>query len=473
MISFKRVMAGTAALVMSLGIAACGNSSSSTSSTEDESFTPTDNVEVADKATIADIPEGVDGTIRYLGENDLNPTKANPEISTELKLFQNKGGAIEWTRCTNQDRFDALAKAIAANQDVPDIFKYEWLSFPAQVVNKMFQPIDEIVDFESPLWSGTKATADQFVLNNKHYVAPLAYDASALITYNKQTVEDEGLEDPYELYQEGKWTWSEFKEIMDDYVSGADADNPRYGINGFFKPHITQQTGKTLVSFDPATSMFASNLNDPDIEAAQNFLYNLRKEGLVLDGWIGSASECFQKNCFFYGMGAWAIKPGEEDNWGIVPMPAYDKDPQKITTSDMNAFMWVRGSDKKDAVRTWFECYRSARTDEEYKQTNKDKFMENNPYWTDEMYDVAQSVVSDEYFMIFDYAFGVSFKLGDRTQFDGNQCLTDALYGSASTQDEEGVQMTWTQVRETYSGTVDTEVANLNKAIEQYIAEDN
>ena len=53
MINLKRVMAGTAALVMSLGIAACGNSSSSTSSTEDESFTPTDNVEVADKETTA------------------------------------------------------------------------------------------------------------------------------------------------------------------------------------------------------------------------------------------------------------------------------------------------------------------------------------------------------------------------------------------------------------------------------------
>ncbi|MBO6140719.1 MAG: ABC transporter substrate-binding protein [Ruminococcus sp.] len=470
--NLKRLFALTMSILMACGVAACSNSSSSSGSSE-ESFEATDNVEVQENMEIEAIPDGAEKTIRYLGENDLNPTKSNPEISTELKLFQQKGGSIEWTRCTNEGRFDALAKAIAANSDVPDIFNYEWLSFPAQVVNKMFQPVDEIVDFESPMWKSSKTTADQFVLNNKHYVAPLGYDPSALITYDKKKVEELGLEDPYDLYLKGEWNWTNFKNAMDEYVSGATADEERYGINGFFKPHITQQTGKTLVNFDPATSTFSSNLNDPDIEAAQQFLYDLKKEGLVLDGWIGSASECFQKNCFFYGMGAWAVKPLDGDEWGIVPMPQYDKNPQKITTSDMKAFMWVRGSTAKEAVKCWLECYKSARTDPEYEQTNKDKFFENNPNWTEEMYGVFQDVISDDYFMIFDYAFGVSFKLGDRKQFDGNQCLVDALYGSSSSEDEDGNQMTWTQVRETYSSTVDSEVNTLNKAVEQYIKEDN
>ena len=277
----KRAFALTLSLMMAFGVAACGSSDSS-SNNSDDSFEATDNIEVTENMEIEAIPDGAEKTILYLGENDLNPTKSNPEISTEMKLFQQKGGSIEWTRCTNEGRFDALAKAIAANQDVPDIFNYEWLSFPAQVVNKMYQPIDEIVDFESPMWASSKTTADQFVLNGKHYVAPLGYDPSALITYNKATVEELGLDDPYDLYKKGEWNWTNFKSIMDDFVSGGSADEERYGINGFFKPHITQQTGKTLVSFDPATSTFASNLNDADIEAAQQFLYDLRKEGLVL-----------------------------------------------------------------------------------------------------------------------------------------------------------------------------------------------
>ena len=50
-------------------------------------------------------------------------------------------------------------------------------------------------------------------------------------------------------------------------------------------------------------------------------------------------------------------------------------------------------------------------------------------------------------------------------QFDGNQCLVDALYSDASNVNEEGVQSTWTQVREKYSATVDSEIKELNQKI--------
>lgn len=66
------------------------------------------------------------------------------------------------------------------------------------------------------------------------------------------------------------------------------------------------------------------------------------------------------------------------ENWGVVPIPQYDDNQQKITTSDMTAFMWVKGSTRSEAVKCWFECVRASKTDPKYEQTNKDKFMENN-----------------------------------------------------------------------------------------------
>ena len=123
------------------------------------------------------------------------------------------------------------------------------------------------------------------------------------------------------------------------------------------------------------------------------------------------------------------------------------------------------GYTRSEAVKCWFECVRASKTDPKYEQTNKDKFMENNPNWTDEMYDVKMDVVSDDYLMLFDYAYGISSALGDRKQFDGNQCLVDALYSDASNVNEEGVQSTWTQVREKYSATVDSEIKELNQKI--------
>ncbi len=465
--NYKRVIAGAFALAMALSAASCGSKKEEKDSS---SFEATNNVKVEDDENISSIPEGSATELLYLGEGDLNPTAGNPETSTELTLFQKRGGSIKYSATTHDERFDKLAAAITANKDVPDIFKYEWIAFPSQIVREMYQPIDSIVDFESDLWSPTKDVADQFVLKGEHYVAPVGYEASAMLCYDNSVIESEGLDDPYQLYLDGEWTWSAWENIMTDYVGNA-SDTERYGVNGFFKNHFVQQTGKRLVEYDADSNTFVNNLKDPDIEKAENMLYDMNKKGLILGGWIGSASDCFSQNCLFYAMGDWAYTgnsgPKEGDNWAIVPIPASDDNPQKITTSNMTAYMWVKGSDKADAVKCWFECNRVAKTDPKYAETNKEKFMENNPYWTEEMYNVRTDVVSDDYMMIFDYIFGISNTLGDEKSFDGNQKLADYIYGAVASTDEDGNQPTWAQIREQYSATVDSEIKDMNKRLSE------
>lgn len=465
--NYKRVIAGAFALAMALSAASCGSKKEDKDSS---SFEATNNVKVEDDETISAIPEGSATELLYLGEGDLNPTAGNPETSTELTLFQKRGGSIKYSATTHDERFDKLAAAITANKDVPDIFKYEWIAFPSQIVREMYQPIDSIVDFDSDLWSPTKDVADQFVLKGEHYVAPVGYEASAMLCYDNSVIESEGLDDPYQLYLDGEWTWSAWENIMTDYVGNA-TDTERYGVNGFFKNHFVQQTGKRLVEYDADSNTFVNNLKDPDIEKAENMLYDMNKKGLILGGWVGSASDCFSQNCLFYAMGDWAYTgnsgPKEGDNWAIVPIPASDDNPQKITTSNMTAYMWVKGSDKADAVKCWFECNRVAKTDPKYAETNKEKFMENNPYWTEEMYNVRTDVVSDDYMMIFDYIFGISNTLGDEKSFDGNQKLADYIYGAVASTDEDGNQPTWAQIREQYSATVDSEIKDMNKRLSE------
>ena len=465
--NYKRVIAGAFALAMALSAASCGSKKEDKDSS---SFEATNNVKVEDDENISAIPDGSATELLYLGEGDLNPTAGNPETSTELTLFQKRGGSIKYSATTHDERFDKLAAAITANKDVPDIFKYEWIAFPSQIVREMYQPIDSIVDFESDLWSPTKNVADQFVLKGEHYVAPVGYEASAMLCYDNSVIESEGLDDPYQLYLDGEWTWSAWENIMTDYVGNA-SDTERYGVNGFFKNHFVQQTGKRLVEYDADSNTFVNNLKDPDIEKAENMLYDMNKKGLILGGWIGSASDCFSQNCLFYAMGDWAYTgnsgPKEGDNWAIVPIPASDDNPQKITTSNMTAYMWVKGSDKADAVKCWFECNRVAKTDPKYAETNKEKFMENNPYWTEEMYNVRSDVISDDYMMIIFLLEATKYTLGDEKSFDGNQKLADYIYGAVASTDEDGNQPTWAQIREQYSATVDSEIKDMNKRLSE------
>ncbi len=471
--TMKKICALSAAMLMAFTAASCGSKDSSSSKKEDD-FSATENVEVASTDKVDAIPEGAETSLLYLGVSDLNPTRANPEKSTELTLFEEKGGSIEYQRTSYFERFDDLAAALLANKDIPDMTNYEWLSFPAHVVANMHQPIDEIVSFDDPLWADVKDDSEQYSLNGQHYVAPLRYEASAMICYNHEIIEDEGLQDPYELYLEGEWNWDNWAEIMREYVQNSSGDDERYGINGFFKQHITQQTGKTLVNYDEASNSFSSNLDDPDIENAQNLLADLNKENIILNEWVGSARDAFNKGCLFYAMGDWAYSgsnaPKDSDDWAIVPIPQYTNNPQKITTSDMKAFMWTRGSTKKEAMKCWLECCRVTYTDPDYQQTNKDKFMENNPTWTDEMYAVKTDVVSSDYYMIYDYCYGISNALGDPNSFDGNNSLTDSLYILSSQPDSEGAQQTWASVRQAYSTTVDSELKTINEQIQKIVS---
>ena len=96
--------------------------------------------------------------------------------------------------------------------------------------------------------------------------------------------------------------------------------------------------------------------------------------------------------------------------------------------------------------------------------------MENNPTWTDEMYAVKTDVVSSDYYMIYDYCYGISNALGDPNSFDGNNSLTDTLYILSSQPDSEGAQQTWASVRQAYSTTVDSELKTINEQIQKIVS---
>ena len=473
--NYKKYIAAVMALSMATGVAGCGSPSDSSSKAEDD-FSATENVAVADTESIEAIPEGAEKEILYLGEGDLNPTKGSPEKSTELQLFESKGGKIRFQQTSNEDRFDNLAAAITANKDIPDIFKYEWLAFPSQVVKDMYQPIDSIVDFSQPLWSATKDTADQFMLNGKHYVAPLGYVASAMLCYDKDIIDAEGLDDPYELYQNGEWDWNTWYDMMSEYCEGAAADEERYGVNGWFAPFIFQSTGKTLITYDADKDEYVSNLNDADFVRASDMLYDIAKNGMYYPDWVGQAGDAFKKNILFYAMGPWAStgthSPKDGDNWGVVPMPKDPNSDTLYTTIDMNAYMWVKGSTKNDAMKCWMECAKIVYTQDTYKDIEKEKFFVNNPNWTEDMYNVAYvDLVTDKFTKIFDPGYGISTTLSDNDAAtnDTKEAVIPYLYTSVMKTDENGSQYTWTQLKEQYKGTVDSELKTLNEQYHAYL----
>ncbi len=449
--SIRKAMAGTAALCVLLA----GCQSSQPEETVNEVTTTAATEWTGDSIEVEDMDDTLDVDINgkelvWLGIYDLNPTNDSPERSPELALFEDTYGAkIKYMPTTSDKRFDDLATNILGGTS-PDIFVYEWRTFPYDISKGQYQPIDSLVDWEDPKWAAVKDTADSFIWKGEHYIAPLGYafNDTQVLMYNKTTVEEEGFEDPYQLYLDGKWTWSEFVDMMKTYVENH-PEEERFGIGGWWSNAFVYTAGDTMITYDGNT--FTNNLRSDKIEKAQNVLQDIYRNNLIKRGWIGPESAFLDNSILFYGMGTWAYngaaKSMPEDEIQIVPFPKADDSDKNYVSNKIFSYMWVKGSENGDCVKAWLDCNRTVNYNEKYTEATKEKYLANNDGWTSEMYDIAMDFYDkDKFIQAYDYGYGISTLMSDD--------LMNILYeGIANEQFED-----WVQAREEYYGIVQEEL---------------
>ncbi len=456
----KRIAAGLLAAVSVFSLTACGGSGSGDTTTADVTTTAKtewtgDNIEVTAEEGELSTDVDISGkTLKWMGIYDLNPTNDSPERSAELALFEDTYGAsIEYIPTTSDKRFDDLATAILGGTS-PDIFVYEWLTFPYGISKGQYQPIDSLIDWEDPMWADVKDTADKFIWKGEHYIAPLGYafNDTQVLMYNQRLVEEEGLEDPYEMYLNGEWDWNAFEDMMKTFVENGSGSD-RYGIGGWWANAFVYTAGETMVTYDG--EKFTNNLNSGNIERAQAVIEDIFKSNLVKRGWIGGESAFTSNDLLFYSMGTWAYNAAAnsmpDDTIQIVPFPKNPDLDEYYVSNKVSAYMWVKGSENGDVVKAWLDCNRLVNYDEKYKEITKEKFLTNNSGWTSEMYDIAMDFYdSDKFTQAYDYGYGLSTYMGDE--------VMSILYEGIVNELSEN----WIQTRETYSSIIDEEIAVYN-----------
>lgn len=460
--NYKKISAAATALCICASLTACGGGDEGTTTTADPGVTTTeatswtgDAIEVEELDEDDKLDIDINGkSLKWMGIYDLNPTNDSAERSPELALFEDTYGAkIEYIPTSNDKRFDDLATSILGG-DPPDIFVYEWLTFPYGISKGQYQPIDSLVDWDSPKWADVKNTADKFIWNGEHYIAPLGYsfNDTQVLMYNKSVIEAEGFEDPYQLYLDGKWNWTTFVDMMKTYVENGSEE--RFGIGGWWANAFVYTAGETMVTYDGST--FSNNLRSAKIEKAQGVLEDIFKNNLIDRGWIGGGDAFTNHNILFYSMGTWAYndaaKSRPDDVIQIVPFPKDDDADSYYVSNKVFAYMWVRGSENADCVKAWFDCNRTVNYEDGYVQTTKEKYLANNPGWTSEMYDIAMEFYDEDKFtQAYDYGYGLSSYMSDTL-------MTQLYEGIANEQFES-----WVQAREEYYSIVDQEIAVYNE----------
>ncbi|MCD8220470.1 MAG: hypothetical protein LUC50_09245 [Ruminococcus sp.] len=427
------MLAALMALTMVGAMAGCGDSDAdnvSESSSADSAYKENDEVEVdltQIEEMVADDPDIQGQTIYWLVDYDLNPTN-NQDRRVALTLFEDYYGAtIEYISCTSDTKFDTMASRILGGDSV-DMFPYEWDAVPNGVTKDQYQPLDNYIDLDDEIWEDMADVIDMFEYNESHYVVPYCLSDLLLITYSRSLCEENGLDDPYELYQDGELNWDSFMDMMKTFVSNASDGETRYGINGWFGQAIVQSTGETFVTYDGET--FANNINSPAIEEAEGIMEEIMNLGMYDPTWYGYLND--DGSTLFFGMADWALGTSnvqndpdpeinddgyvEEGDLMIVPFPKDPDADEYYLNCNFAAKMLVKGSDKGEAVAAYIKCKRLACIIDDYQDDAKEKAIipEYNAqgklktYVTEEQYDALQEYKDPSNITpLFDFGYGM------------------------------------------------------------------
>lgn len=345
-------------------------------------------------------------TVKFLSSWDLNPAEGKPK-QVSLELFEtSRGGKIEWVQCTWDERYSKLGQLVASG-DSPDMFSAGDLDcFPQGAINGMFIPMDDYVDFDSELWAPMKNINDQFVFNGKHYVGATTTDAGVVMVYNKNTIIENGLQDPVKLLEEGNWNWDTLRDMM---IQFCNREEEKFAIDGWwFEGAISLTTGVPYIGMKDG--QVVHNLDDAMIENVQAYMLDIKKQDLPVPKneyqWQVHPEKIASGKTLFFPVGIWALyempylsqfsggengEIGDMDSVMFVPMPKCTKADEYYLPTSIAGFTICAGAPNPEGVGAYLDCVMQCRDSEVAKKIEQEQIFEDYQ-WTQEMYDMLQTV---------------------------------------------------------------------------------
>lgn len=410
---FKRVAACALALAMTAALTACEeegpapvNSSASTSSeSEAAPFTTDDETdrEVKEISSESYTPDGNAGKVVFLGWYDITNDQKGRDQS---KVFCSEayGGSIEMISCTplTSALLEKLGTMIAADESPDLVTKDAWL-YPGNASKNTFEALDDYIDYHSPLWADMAPFIEDYAYNGKHYYYPHRTTTFYTLNYNKKTFEENNLDDPYELYKSGNWTWNEWRRLMQEFCDKSE-DNIGYYATDLTIATFFSTTGIPLIDVKQG-GVIDNNLNDPAITRAMTFLEDMYRDGLAYGKQYGDwvSPQVFAQHCdniLFLGMEPeWSYiaatetiqnpKGTDSDIFGtpsdfaFVPYPRDPDADQYYQAIDTYGFLIPKGAKNIKGAIDWINCFRVYDTDENIiKQTREEHIHPTPEYYT-------------------------------------------------------------------------------------------
>lgn len=423
----------------------------------------------------------VDTKIKWMAWWDIQ--EASPAVEVFKKLYgtpENKPKGYESVADENvfvnvkvssyADRYTSLSKLVQSD-DSPDCFPFEICNYPYSVYQNLFQPLDGIIDFTTDDWADYKEAIDKFNWGGKNYCPIMSLVPTSFLWYRKSTVEEAGLDDPWELYESGKWTWETFLTMARKF---SDPDNGKYVLDGYHpENNFVCTTGTPLIALEGGK--LVSHLNDANIEKCLDMLRSfdntqeqLRYPRDIDNNWSPSYPKWVNGNTLFFEDGTWRYEETwrlykkkqkwDDDEINFVPFPQMDGSDKYYQSMKQDSIMLVAGSKNIDGYKAWIYANLVASNDPEIQKAGREQSKAEYD-WTDTLLDRLDTMKDPTAFTgVFDFKNGIGQDIASTDNQDNPvEQLTKGPYMTGES---------YTSFREQYQGQIDARLAELNKTVE-------
>lgn len=399
-------------------------------------------------------------------------------VNTGFFTFTEKYGCdIDWVECTWGDRFNDLANLVLSSNP-PDFYPGNSETFPIYSLKGVFDPVDDYVDYNDPLWSGMKDFADNyFSIGGKHYMICTDSSFGNVCAYNRRVVEEWGFDDPATLFANDEWTWDVFFKMCIEF---SEPDDNRYALDSWaYSEALMLSCGTNVVNFDTEANKFVSNIDDPRLERAANLLYELTKNQCCFPKWENGFKIRNDVNgggikeglCLFWLSPSFVFTgPLDEMSaiWGdiengelmFVPAPRDDNGNGRyyIETSP-SGYCIVHGAHNPEGVALLAACERFKVVDPTVISIDR-KQLEETYMWSKdmlEMWDTCYDLCNNSDAVVINYGEGYGTKLNNVVNTLNNLAHRDIRDTT-----------TWAQAKEKYSESLAYYVDDLNTSITDF-----
>ncbi|MBQ8396062.1 MAG: extracellular solute-binding protein [Oscillospiraceae bacterium] len=477
----KKIIALAMVVLMIFALVGCGSNKrvivEVTLSTEDsEAILAAAGISLPDVAEVAAAGSTVQLFSWY---DDFHNYSEDEIVNTGFFTFKEKYGCeVEWVETTWAKRFDDLANLILGGTPA-DFYTMETDIFPTYCIKGMFQPVNDYIDYDDPLWQGTKTVAENyFSLGDNTYIMAIDIGATQVVGYNRRVIDEWGFEDPAQLYYNDEWTWDVFYDMCLEF---SDPDEDRFALDGwYYDTALMDSSGTTIVKYNTETGLFESNLDDPRLERSADLVYNLKKNECIFPVWnrgwqLRGGAEVQGTGikdglCLFFIVGTWGFTGTVEEIsavWGDVtegevmfcPLPRDAAgDGNYYCSVKPTGYCIISGASNPEGVALLAACERFKVLDPTVVSIDEKQLRETY-LWTEEMlemYDICHAAANSEYVSV-EYNDGLGIKLAD----SAGECKRIGRKATAQT---------WAQLKEKYSEQVIYYIEELNMEIAEYVA---